>query len=126
MRLMSRTGFAGLAVVGAALLAGATPALADSGTPAPVPTTAGRAATPAPSEAPSDASAMPTTAPAESGRTPSTVPSQVGVVPRGGAGTGVGEPSSEGHGALIGGAAAASAAAGVVFHVVRRRRASGA
>ncbi|MEH0446714.1 hypothetical protein QA811_24305 [Streptomyces sp. B21-102] len=69
---------------------------------------------------------MPTTAPAESGRTPAAMPSQVGVVPRGGAGTGVAEPASEGHGALIGGAAAASAAAGVVFHVVRRRRASGA
>ncbi|MGW0922854.1 sortase-dependent protein [Streptomyces sp. NPDC002755] len=124
MRLMPRTGLAALVVAGTALLVGAAPALADSGTPTPGPTTADRSATPAPAEAGGDATPVP--APTEPATGPSAVPSQVGVVPRGGADTGVGE-TSEGHGGLIGGSAATVlAAAGTGFYVVRRRRATGA
>ncbi|WP_230194541.1 Tat pathway signal sequence domain protein [Streptomyces coriariae] len=124
MRLKTRTGLAALVVAGAALMAGAAPALADGGTPTPGPTTADRSATPAPAEDGTDATPAP--APTEAGTAPSAVPSQVGVVPRGGADTGVEEPS-EGRGGLIGGSAAAVfAAAGTGFYVVRRRRATGA
>lgn len=122
MRFMPRTGLAALAVAGTALLVGAAPALADGGTPTPGPTTADQSVTPAPTEDGRDA----TPAPTEAATDPSAVPSQVGVVPRGGADTGVGEPS-EGRGGLIGGGAAAvAAAAGTGFYVVRRRRTTGA
>ncbi|WP_445077098.1 sortase-dependent protein [Streptomyces hayashii] len=126
MRFLPRTGLAALAVASTALLAGAAPALADAGTPTPVPST--RSASPVPG----GADTGPTTAPqtgkaAEPTRAPSAAPGQVGVVPRGAAGTGVAEPASENHGTLIGGGAAgAFAAAGAVFYVVRRRRATGA
>ncbi|MEU9312659.1 sortase-dependent protein [Streptomyces sp. NPDC048256] len=124
MRLKPRTGLAALVVAGTALWMGAAPALADGGTPTPGATTADRSATPAPTEAGDDASPVP--APADATTAPSAVPSQVGVVPRGGADTGVEEPS-EGRGGLIGGSAAAVfAAAGTGFYVVRRRRATGA
>lgn len=120
MRLMPRTGLAALAVATTALLAGAAPALADAGTPTPVPDT--RSASPVPSEAATDRT------PADEASTaPSAVPSQVGVVPRGAADTGVEEPAAESHGTLIGGGSAAVvAAAGTAFYVVRRRRATGA
>ncbi|MEU5631392.1 sortase-dependent protein [Streptomyces rishiriensis] len=131
MRLKPRTGLAALAVASTALLAGAAPALADAGTPTPVPST--RSASQAPGGAdtgPTDTgpsrAAEPTKAP-EATSAPATGRNQVGVVPRGAADTGVAEPASEGHGTLIGGgAAAAFAAAGTVFYVVRRRRATGA
>ncbi len=120
MRLMPRTGLAALAVASTALLAGAAPALADAGTPTPVPSV--RSASPA-----TGASDTGPTKASEPTRAPSDAPGQVGVVPRGAADTGVAEPASEGHGTLIGGgAAAAIAAAGSVFYVVRRRRATGA
>ncbi|MFD9393896.1 sortase-dependent protein [Streptomyces sp. NPDC060000] len=124
MRVKPRTGFAALVVAGTALLMGAAPALADGGTPTPVPTVVDRSATPAPAEAGGDPTPVP--APTRDNADPSAAPSQVGVVPRGAADTGVGEPS-EGHGGLIGGSAAAViAAAGTGFYVVRRRRATGA
>ncbi|MGW2047864.1 sortase-dependent protein [Streptomyces sp. NPDC001858] len=117
---MPRTGLTALAVATTALLACAAPALADAGTPTPVPDT--RSASPVPSEAADDR-----TPADEAGTAPSAVPSQVGVVPRGAADTGVEEPSADSNGTLIGGSATAVvAAAGTAFYVVRRRRATGA
>ncbi|MCQ9129454.1 MULTISPECIES: Tat pathway signal sequence domain protein [Streptomyces] len=122
---MPRTGLAALAVASTALLAGAAPALADAGTPSPVPSTRPSSPATGGDTGPTRA-AEPTKAP-DATRAPSDAPGQVGVVPRGAADTGVAEPASDGHGTLIGGgAAAAFAAAGTVFYVVRRRRATGA
>ncbi|SES16639.1 Concanavalin A-like lectin/glucanases superfamily protein [Streptomyces sp. yr375] len=126
MRLISRTGLAALAVAGAALMAGATPALAD-GTPTSMPSVA-PTADPGTDVTPSATSPAPAPTPATDADTgPTVAPSQVAAVPRGGADTGVAEPSDNNNGAVLGGGAvAAFAAAGTVFYVVRRRRATGA
>ncbi|EPD64518.1 MULTISPECIES: hypothetical protein [Streptomyces] len=117
---MRRTGLSAMALACTAVLAGAVPAFADSGTSTPSPArTAATRTSPAPSAA--EASPVPSAA--------TRVPSrQVSVVPSGAPDTGVAPQSSgSGAGALIGGGAAAAVAlgGGAVF-LVRRRQANGA
>ncbi|MEU6535663.1 sortase-dependent protein [Streptomyces sp. NPDC047000] len=136
---MRRTVFSALALTATAVLAGAAPAFADSGTPSPVPSTrASATAAPVPTTRPSTGASAapvtePTVAPSDRGASPApardTKGGQVSVVPKGAPDTGV-APESSGSGSTAGliggGAAAALVAGGGAFLVVRRRRATGA